>query len=210
MKSCITFSSAVLRLIPFVQCEVTMDNTLEFIEALDRLEASLNKCPKIGETDGMKEHPAIFHYFYGSSDFYICEYDRGDEMFGYAILGGDLQNSEWGYFSRYSLVKIPQLNIDYHFEEQTIEAALYTAYPNYFKKPLSLEQTPIDKNDPLPETYRNYPYQYTKVDFGVILRKNNKELFLSGDDKTLFFMECNRAKQHGRSISDVIENYFIN
>ena len=138
MKSSITFSSAVLRLIPLIQSEVTMNNTLEFIEALDRLETSLNKCPQIGGTDGMKEHPAIFHYFYGSTDFYICEYDRQDEMFGYAILGGDLQNSEWGYISRYSLIKTPQLNIDYHFQEQSIEAALYKSYPDYFKKPQSL------------------------------------------------------------------------
>ena len=133
-----TFPPSVLLLIPFIQCEITMDNKLEFFEAIDRLETALDKCPKIGETDGMKEHPAIFHYFYGSTDIYICEYDRGDEMFGYAILGGDLHNSEWGYFSRYSLVKIPQLNIDYHFQEQSIEAALYKSYPDYFKKPQSL------------------------------------------------------------------------
>ena len=138
MKTCINFSSAALRLIPFEQCEITMDSTFEFIEALDRLEASLNKCPKIGGTRGMREHPAIFHYFYGSNDIYICEYDRGDEMFGYTILGGDLQNSEWGYISRFSLVTIPQLNIDYHFQEQSIEAALYKSYPGYFKKPQSL------------------------------------------------------------------------
>jgi len=138
MKSVINFSSAVLRLIPFVQCEITMNNTLEFFEALDRLEAALQKCPDIHKTAGMEEHPAIFHYFYGSTDYYICEYDRGDDMFGYAILGGDLRNSEWGYISRYSLVSIPAMNIDYHFQEQSIEAALYTAYPQYFKKPQSL------------------------------------------------------------------------
>jgi len=208
MKSNITFPPAVLQLIPFVQCEYSMD-TLEFSEAVNRLETSLNKCPKIGETDGMKEHPAVFHYFYGSTDFYICEYDRKDEMFGYSILGGDLQNSEWGYISRFSLVSIPQLNIDYHFKEQSIEAALYTAYPDYFKKPLSLEETHVGKNDPLPETYRNFPYQYTKVRFGLVLRKNDKEVFLSGDDETRFFRDCNRAKQHNRKISDVIEEYFI-
>jgi hypothetical protein len=61
-------------------------------------------------------------------------------MFGYAILGGDLKNSEWGYISRFSLVKIPELNIEYFSPEQSIEAALYTAYPHYFKKPKSLEE----------------------------------------------------------------------
>jgi hypothetical protein len=59
-------------------------------------------------------------------------------MFGYAILGGDLHNSEWGYFLLSDLTKIPQYNIDYHLQEQSIEAALYTAYPNYFRKPPSV------------------------------------------------------------------------
>jgi hypothetical protein len=85
-----------------------------------------------------KEHPAIFHYFFGSTDIYICEFDRKDYMFGYAILGGDLSNSEWGYFCLSELTKVPVYNIDYHFQEQSIEAALYTAYPKYFKKPLSV------------------------------------------------------------------------
>ena len=87
----------------------------------------------------MKEHPAIFHYFHGGSDIYICEYDPSDgQMFGYAIFGSDVQNSEWGYFSVEELSKNKHLNIDYHFEEQSIEAALYNQYPDYFKKPQSL------------------------------------------------------------------------
>ena len=59
-------------------------------------------------------------------------------MFGFAILNGDLYNSEWGYFCLTDLIKIPVYNIDYYFEEQSIEAARYTAYPMYFKKPQSV------------------------------------------------------------------------
>ena len=86
----------------------------------------------------MKEHPAIFHYFYGGTDIYICEYDGINEMFGFAILGGDLEMSEWGYFNLQELTNIAPLNIDYYFSEQSIEAALYTKYPDYYKKPESL------------------------------------------------------------------------
>jgi len=46
----------------------------------------------------MQKHPVIFHYFYGSKDFNICEYDRKRMMFGYGILNSDLDNSAWGYF----------------------------------------------------------------------------------------------------------------
>jgi len=68
----------------------------------------------------------------------------------------------------------------------------------------------IGKNDPLPKTYQDYPYQFTRVKYGTVLNKNTDEVFLQGDDETLFFKDCNRAKQKGRNLSDVIEEYFIN
>ena len=138
METIKSIPPSVAALIPAIQLKITKQNLQEFSDAIRSLETQLEKCPKIHETDGMKEHPAIFHYFYGSTDIYICEYDRNDYMFGYAILGGKLQFSEWGYFLLSDLTKVPQYNIDYHFQEQSIEAALYTAYPKYFKKPPSV------------------------------------------------------------------------
>jgi len=138
METINSIPQEVAILIPRIQLKMTRENLREFSDGILRLQSQLEKCPKIRETDGMNEHPAIFHYFYGSTDIYICEYDRKDYMFGYAILGGDLRNSEWGYFNLPDLTRIPQYNIDYHFKEQSIEAALYTAYPKYFKKPQSL------------------------------------------------------------------------
>jgi hypothetical protein len=139
LKRNFSISAELKAIIPKFQLLVTMDAPKEHAEALERLESLLKKCPKIGETDGQNEHPAIFHYFYGSSDIYICEYDpKDDKMFGYSILCGDLPNSEWGYFSGVELGQSRLINIDYHFEEQSIEAALYKSYPDYFKKPQSL------------------------------------------------------------------------
>jgi hypothetical protein len=135
METLTTIPAAVEKLIPFGQLAVTKSNLIEFQDGIKRLDEALKKCPKIGKTDGRKEHPAIFHYFYGGSDMYICEYDPDDgQMFGYAILNGDLENSEWGYFSVQEFANSKYINIDYHFEEQTIEAALYKAYPKYFHK----------------------------------------------------------------------------
>jgi hypothetical protein len=54
----------------------------------------------------MEEHPAVFHYFFGETDIYICEYDRNEIMFGYSILNGDLEMSEWGYFNLQELTSI--------------------------------------------------------------------------------------------------------
>ena len=125
----------VASLIPVEHLEVTKMTLSEFQDTILRLEIQLSKCPYIGETDGMKEHPLIFHYFCGSSDFFIYEYDRKNLMFGYAILGGDFYNSEWGYYNLSDLTSIRLLNINYHFAEHSIETALYFVYPKYFKKP---------------------------------------------------------------------------
>jgi len=129
-----TIPAEVAAIIPLAQLMITKNNLSAYQDGIERLTLRLQNCPNIGETDNMKEHPAVFHYFYASTDFYICEYDRKKRMFGYAILNGDLDNSEWGYFAVSDLTNIPQLNIDYHFEEQSIEAALYTKYPKYFRK----------------------------------------------------------------------------
>ena len=135
-----TIPQNVADIIPHFQYIVTKENLDAFIPAIEKLEQQLAKCPKFYETDGMKEHPAIFHYFYGGTDMYICEYEPKEEkMFGFIILNGDLQNSEWGYISLAEIKFSKYLNIDYHFEEQSIEAALYKAYPNHYKKPKSLK-----------------------------------------------------------------------
>jgi hypothetical protein len=139
MKTRFSISQELKAIIPQFQLMATMKAPKEHAAALERLEIALKLCPPIGKTDEAKEHPAIFHYFFGGSDFFVCEYDPKDGlMFGYGILNGDLQNSEWGYFSVLEFAQSKYLNIDYHFPAQTIEAALYSAYPNHFKKPQSL------------------------------------------------------------------------
>ena len=138
MKILETIPPAVAALIPYSQLFVTKRNIPVFQDVILKLEIALKLCPKIGVTDGAKEHPAIFHYFFGGTDIYICEFDGEDLMFGYTILNGDLENAEWGYTSLSEIKRIPHLNIDYHFPVQTIEAALYKAHPDYYKKPASL------------------------------------------------------------------------
>jgi hypothetical protein len=136
-----TIPPEVAAIIPLGQYAVTEEHPDTFAEAIERLKSRLRKCPPIGGTEGMKEHPAIFHYFYGGTDMYFCEYDRKNGvMFGFVILNEDLQNAEWGYIDLAEIITIPIMNIDYHFEEQSIEAVLYRQYPKHFKKPVSLEK----------------------------------------------------------------------
>jgi hypothetical protein len=128
----------IAALIPAVQLRVTKENLSLYSGVIMRLKKQLEKCPKIGETGKKKEHPAIFHYFFYRTDFFVCEYDRKDLMFGYSILNGDLHNSEWGYISLSEITKIPVLSLDYHLQDQSIETALHKLYPKHFKKPPSV------------------------------------------------------------------------
>ena len=212
MKSDFSMSPELKAIFPFNQFIVERQSNWPHADRIEYLESQLLKCPKLGETDGMREHPAIFHYFFHTTDIFICEYSpKRKMMFGFAIMGGDIANSEFGYFAPSDFLVIPMINIDYFFEEKSIEAARHKLYPHYFNKPPSLEgEEPIGKNDRLPDNYRDFPYQYTRTKYGTILRKNNDEVFLQDDDETEFFQDCNRAKQKGRCISDVIDDYFIN
>ncbi len=138
MKTSIILPDEVAALIPYIQLFVTRKNLKVFGESLKRLALALQACPDIGELNNAKEHPCMFHYFYGGTDIYICEYDKKDTMFGYTILKGDLQNAEWGYTSLSEIRRNLMFNIDYNFPEQTIEEALYKAYPEFYKYPKSL------------------------------------------------------------------------
>jgi hypothetical protein len=140
MQIILTTAHKAAALIPHGQYAVTIEHIEAFEEALIRLKKQLEKCPQLRATDGMKEHPAIFHYFCGATDIYVCEYDGEDTLFGFTILNGDLDNAEWGYTSLSEITSIPVMNIDYHFEEQSIEAARYLRYPHHFSKPASLEK----------------------------------------------------------------------
>ena len=138
METLKTIPSALAALIPSWQLEYIQKNMDGFLDEIEYLETRLKNCPKIGKTEGKKEHPVIFHYRFRETHIYVCEFDGDDLFFGYAILNGDLHNSEWGYSSLSEIKNIPHFKIDFYFKEQSIEAALYTAYPNYFKKPPSL------------------------------------------------------------------------
>lgn len=46
-----------------------------------------------------EKHPLAFKYIMGASSFYFSEWNGGDELFGYVVLNGNTQDSEWGYTS---------------------------------------------------------------------------------------------------------------
>ena len=61
----------------------------------------LNKVPKLYETENtpLKDKMIHLHFFIGTADWYIAEYDGEDLFWGFAILNNDYEMAEWGYIS---------------------------------------------------------------------------------------------------------------
>lgn len=81
----------------------------------------LNKIPRLYETEHqpLADKLIYLHFFIGSCDWFVSEYDGDDLFFGYAILGGDTQNAEWGYISYRELreINIGGIEIDCELEK---------------------------------------------------------------------------------------------
>jgi len=72
----------VSRLMPSAQLEHTLQYPGVYAETIERLYTVAKAIPKIGDTETIREPPVYLHYFTGTADFFICEYDGEDTMFG--------------------------------------------------------------------------------------------------------------------------------
>ena len=68
----------------------------------------LSKLPRLYETENvpLKEKLVHLHFFIGGCDWYICETDGKDLMWGFCILNADYDMAEWGYVSLSELREI--------------------------------------------------------------------------------------------------------
>jgi hypothetical protein len=125
MKKRCTLSEKAMRLIPPMQLAVTVKSreiTQTVSEKLNRLAENI---PKLYETDGKEDAKISLHYFYGTFDYYVLEWDNADTFFGCLVKCNSLDNSEIGYQSKSELFKaIPLLNLDYYFEQRHIDKIL--------------------------------------------------------------------------------------
>jgi putative transposase len=82
----------VAKLLPHAQLEHIMRCYEVFAEAVERMYAVIQAIPKLGET--MSELKAFLHYFTGTTDYYICEYDGEDTMYGkvsFSVYPGEIE-----------------------------------------------------------------------------------------------------------------------
>lgn len=81
-----------------------------------------DKVPRLYETENvpLKEKRVHLHFFIGGCDWYICETDGKDIMWGFCILNNDYEMAEWGYVSLSELRSIKingWIEVDCELEE---------------------------------------------------------------------------------------------
>jgi len=82
----------------------------------------LVKVPGLYETENvpLKDKLVHLHFFIGGCDWYICETDGKDLIWGFCIINNDYEMAEWGYVSLSELrsIKIDGwLEVDCELEE---------------------------------------------------------------------------------------------
>ena len=58
------------------------ENTHSAAETIDKLYSIVKEMPRLGDTVTVKNPAVYLHYFTGTADYFICEYDGEDTMFG--------------------------------------------------------------------------------------------------------------------------------
>ena len=113
----------------------------------------MEAAPKMGKTDGKKEHPLVLKYFHPTgTQALVCEIGKHGEAYGYQILNGDHQMAEWGYINLNELKNIPGMEIDYHIDEgMSIERYLYSENPKEY--PQYAELAGNENNEPSVESF---------------------------------------------------------
>lgn len=130
-----------------------------FIDKVKELEAVFVDAKKIDMETPIMDKIVKAHYFYGSTDWFIFDYDPKDNVFfGYVVLNGDTQMSEAGYISVEELMTVKRVELDFFWDQVPLGKALHDKYPSEFdeykpttKKVDNVKPAPVKKVAPKKE-----------------------------------------------------------
>ncbi|MBO4601625.1 MAG: hypothetical protein J5651_00500 [Salinivirgaceae bacterium] len=127
------------------QKPVVREGWSELESTIARLDKQLAEMPKLYKQEKLGKKAIVYaHYFFGSTDIFVTEAD--DElMFGYTILNGDCQSSEYGNQSIEEITNSKYCELDFYWDNKTLEQALYDCHPDYFPEPKTDEPTETDE-----------------------------------------------------------------
>ena len=112
----------VSRLLPPQQLSHTMQYLGTYADAIDRLYAVIQNMPRLGDTETEMEPPAYLHYFTGTADYFICEYDGEDKMFGKIRFSVYPTTTEYQHFSLSNLKTNQHIQLDFSWVTVTEKA----------------------------------------------------------------------------------------
>ena len=111
------------------------NQTMPDEEVQQSIAEKIKRTRNLYEQDGKGKNAVVYmHYFNPSSDWYVTEMDKSTgQMFGYVILNGDRQNSEFGYWNIEELMDkeglssmlVPEL--DYYWNLKTLNETFRNA-----------------------------------------------------------------------------------
>ena len=160
---------------------------------LDDVIFGYDNIPKLYEQAGKgKNQVAYLHYFNPSSDWYITELDKENLMgFGYAILNGDTQMSEFSYISLIELTEkfdgvsqMLQPNLDQYFTPKTLNQIFHEKYPSLAEADFEVYEN-IKTSEPETSDYLNMNFK-NPYERNLVIRELIDE---KGDDTNNYTLD---------------------
>lgn len=154
------FTDARRELVPKQQVdylvELEEDGGADPLEARDMLinvVKAYQDIPKLYEQDGKGKNAVCYlHYFVGGTDWYITEWNRDNEFYGYVCLNGDWEMAEFGYIPKEYLIDndLSPLNkpeLDFYWKYKTINQILEKEYPQGVQAPIERYEPQENKKE---------------------------------------------------------------
>ena len=111
--------SIVANLIPPAQLEHTLRYFGAHAEAIDRIFRLVPTIPKLGESVFLRNPPICLHYFTGTADYFIYEYDGEDTMYGLTRSNIYPEKNEYQKISLSRLKSNELMKLDFSWECQS-------------------------------------------------------------------------------------------
>jgi putative transposase len=108
--------SLVSRLMPQAQLEHALQYYGVYAETIERLYSAVKAMPRLGDTITIRQPPAYLHYFSDTADYFICEYDGEDTMFGKARFKVYPTEMKYQKFSLSNLKSNQYLKLDLNWQ----------------------------------------------------------------------------------------------
>ena len=106
----------VSRLLPPTQHEETLRYFGVYAEAIDRLYKLIPTIPRLGESVFLQKQAAYLRYFTDAADYFICEYDGENTMYGIVKTKVFPAKTEYSKFCLTSLKNNQHIKLDFSWQ----------------------------------------------------------------------------------------------